>query len=81
VHGTVTDLGGAIDVRTAIGHGTTFTIWLPISDETPNASAEIAAEVPRGRGQSVMVVDGEGSLVMFAEEVLADHDADRDRSA
>ena len=29
VHGIVADLGGAIDVVTAIGSGTTFTIWLP----------------------------------------------------
>src|SRR5450631_2998072 len=31
VHGIVADLGGAIDVRTAVGQGTTFTIWLPIA--------------------------------------------------
>jgi PAS domain S-box-containing protein len=30
VHGIVTDLGGSIDVRTAVGRGTTFTIWLPV---------------------------------------------------
>jgi signal transduction histidine kinase len=30
VRSIVADLGGAIDVSTAIGRGTTFTIWLPI---------------------------------------------------
>jgi nitrogen-specific signal transduction histidine kinase len=72
VHSIVTDLGGAIDVRTAVGCGTTFTIWLPIGGEATVPSAEIAIEVPRGRGQSVMIVDDEQLLVALAEEVLAE---------
>ena len=40
VHGIVADLGGAIDVRTAVGRGTTFTIWLPIAGEATAPSAE-----------------------------------------
>ncbi|MDB6045479.1 MAG: hypothetical protein JWM63_4030 [Gammaproteobacteria bacterium] len=72
VHGIVTDLGGAIDVRTAVGRGTTFTIWLPIGGEATVPSAEIATEVPRGRGQSVMIVDDERLLVALAEEVLTE---------
>jgi PAS domain S-box-containing protein len=52
VHGIVMDLGGAIDVRTSLGRGTAFTIWLPIAGEIPVASVKAAAEVPRGRGQS-----------------------------
>ena len=33
VHGIVTELGGAIDVTTKAGEGTTFEIWLPIHGE------------------------------------------------
>jgi PAS domain S-box-containing protein len=29
VHGIITQLGGSIDVASALGQGTTFTIWLP----------------------------------------------------
>jgi PAS domain S-box-containing protein len=72
VHSIVMDLGGSIDVRTAIGRGTTFTIWLPVGGEATVPSAEIASEVPRGHGESVMVVDDEKSLVALAEEVLAE---------
>jgi hypothetical protein len=36
------------------GCGTTFTIWLPIGGEATVPAAEIASDVPRGRGQSVM---------------------------
>jgi PAS domain S-box-containing protein len=72
VHSIVTDLGGSIDVRTVVGRGTTFTIWLPVGAEAVVPSAEIASEVPRGHGESVMVVDDEKSLVALAEEVLAE---------
>jgi PAS domain S-box-containing protein len=72
VHGIVADLGGAIDVRTTVGRGTTFTIWLPIAGEVSIRSAEAATELPRGQGQTVMIVDDEKPLVALAEEILAE---------
>ena len=72
VHGIVADLGGAIDVRTTVGRGTTFTIWLPIAGEVAAPSAEHATELPRGDGQTVMIVDDETPLVALAEEILAE---------
>jgi len=72
VHGIVADLGGAIDVRTSVGHGTSFTIWLPIAGEAAVPSAKDAAELPHGQGETVMIVDDEKPLVALAEEMLAD---------
>ena len=72
VHGIVADLGGAIDVRSTVGRGTTFTIWLPIAGEVMVPSAEVAAELPHGQGQTVMIVDDETALVALAEEMLAE---------
>jgi CheY-like chemotaxis protein len=71
VHGIVADLGGAIDVRTAVGAGTTFTIWLPISGEAAAPRDQVDAQLPQGQGQAVMVVDDEKPLVAVAEETLA----------
>jgi len=71
VHGIVADLGGAIDVRTAVGGGTTFTIWLPVSGEAVAPVDEVDSELPRGNGQTVMIVDDEKPLVALAEEMLA----------
>jgi len=71
VHGLVADLGGGIDVRTTIGCGTTFTIWLPIAGEAKVPPADLATELPRGHGQTVMVVDDEKPLVALGEEILA----------
>ena len=72
VHSIVTDLGGAIDVRTTVGLGTTFTIWSPTAGEVSVRSAEVATELPRGHGQTVMIVDDEKPLVALAEEILAE---------
>jgi PAS domain S-box-containing protein len=72
VHGIVADLGGAIDVRTTVGHGTTFTIWLPIGGEAPIPLAKADTPLPRGQGQAVMIVDDEKPLVALGEEILAE---------
>jgi signal transduction histidine kinase/CheY-like chemotaxis protein len=72
VHGIVTDLGGAIDVRSVLGEGTRFEIWLPVTTEVAKSETTTAVrELPRGRGQTVMIVDDEPMLVALAEEMLA----------
>jgi PAS domain S-box-containing protein len=71
VHGIVADLGGAIEVRTAVGRGTSFMIWLPICGEAEAPTDEVDAGLPRGDGQAVMIVDDEKPLVALAEEMLA----------
>ena len=72
VHGIVTDLGGAIDVKTQAGAGTRFEIWLPIAGEISTPPKEAIGEPPRGNGETVMVVDDERALLALAEETLAE---------
>jgi PAS domain S-box-containing protein len=72
VHGIVVDLGGAIDVKSKPGEGTTFATWLPTSEQSAAAAPDRGGEAPCGRGESVMVVDDEGPLVAVAEEILAE---------
>jgi signal transduction histidine kinase len=71
VHGIVSDFGGAIDVTTQAGAGTTFTVWLPAAGETTRALTEPAGDLPQGNGETVMIVDDQSSLVALAEETLA----------
>jgi len=72
VHGIVADFGGEIDVATQLGVGTTFTIWLPAAGNMPRRLAEPAREMPRGSGQTVMIVDDERALLALAEDTLAE---------
>jgi CheY-like chemotaxis protein/two-component sensor histidine kinase len=71
VHGIVSDLGGAIDVTSNAGEGTTFEIWLPVAGETAMPPLEAASPLPRGKGETVMIVDDERPLVALAEEITA----------
>jgi PAS domain S-box-containing protein len=72
VHGIVADLGGAIDVSTSPGVGTRFEIWLPVTGETASSPVEASIPLPRGNGETVMIVDDERPLVALAEEIIAE---------
>ncbi len=71
VHGIVVDLGGAIEVTSTVGRGTRFDIWLPVAGEAAVADVEHARMLPRGNGETVMIVDDEQPLVELAEEIVA----------
>ena len=72
VHGIVTDLGGAIDVASALGTGTTFTVYLPRSGDAAERNEELDSDLPRGDGQRVLIVDDEEPLVQLATRTLVD---------
>jgi PAS domain S-box-containing protein len=71
VHGIVTDLGGAIDVVSQPGQGSTFDIYLPRSDAEAIDKADQAAPLPRGNGERVLLVEDERPLMLLTEEMLA----------
>jgi two-component system NtrC family sensor kinase len=48
VYGIVEAHGGTIDVRTAVGHGTTFTVELPLEPSSVAAEEDRAGAVSRG---------------------------------
>jgi PAS domain S-box-containing protein len=70
VHGIVTSVGGAIDVATELGNGSTFTVYLPRTGEAPESSSAEDRRLPRGDGQRVLIVDDEEPLVRLASETL-----------
>jgi len=70
VHGIVLDHAAALEVNSHPGAGTTFAVYLPLTEAEPvQEPAPLAA--PRGNGETILVVDDEESLVRLAEEVLA----------
>jgi len=72
VHGIVSDLGGAIDVASALGTGSTFTVYLPRSGDAVQPIEEKESALPRGAGQRVLIVDDEEPLVQLATRALTD---------
>ena len=71
VYAIVTDAGGAIDVRSALEQGSTFTIYLARAEAALAAAGEAAAPPPRGNGERVLLVDDEPNLLAMTAEVLA----------
>ncbi len=71
VYGIVTDSGGAIDVASRVGRGSTFTIYLPRVEGAIAPAEEEKTPVPRGNGQRIAVIDDEAPLVAVTTEVLS----------
>ena len=70
VYAIVTDAGGAIDVRSALKQGSTFTIYLARAEAALAAAGEAAAPLPRGNGERVLLVEDEANLLAMTAEVL-----------
>src|SRR3981189_2513837 len=71
VYAIVTDSGGAIDVKTAPGEGSTFVIYLAWAGVALASSDEAASSPPRGNGERVLLVEDEAPLLAGTAEVLS----------
>lgn len=72
VHGFVHQSGGAIDLESVVGEGTTFRLYLPVALESPTAAARQDAAVqsrPDGSGR-VLVVDDDEEVADLAGQLL-----------
>ena len=72
VHGIAMDLGGAIEVETAVGGGSSFAIYLPRTGDVTDPFKNKELALPHGSGQHILVVDDEEALARLAEQNLLD---------
>lgn len=74
VYGIVRQAGGHILVQSELGKGTTFEIFLPRAPRELReaAPAFVVKEIPRGGGQTVLVVEDETGVRELLVEMLRD---------
>jgi signal transduction histidine kinase len=72
VLGIVQGHKGFIRVSSKPGHGTRMAIYLPVL-ERPEGFRDESPELPTGRGQQILVVDDESSILQTASMMLEAH--------
>ena len=72
VHGIVSELGGAIDVASTVGEGSTFAVYLPRSGDVAQPRALSQQNLPRGNLQRILVVDDDPGLARLTSQRCAD---------
>ena len=75
IYGFARQSGGQVRIHSALGAGTTVTLYLPAVEQAAVAEPAPArlSEAPRAEaGQTVLIVDDEASIRMLVSETLAD---------
>ncbi len=70
VYGIVKQHGGAIQVDSEVGRGTTFCITLPRVADEAAAEEETEGAIPRGRGETVLVVEDREDVRLATQSML-----------
>jgi signal transduction histidine kinase len=69
VYGIVTQSGGSIDVRSAPGHGATFTVRLPVTHALAVEASRVEPD-PEGGAERILVVDDEETVRDLLAQML-----------
>ena len=72
VYGIVRQSGGSVAARSELGHGSTFTVFLPLVESSPGTPSEFraVAEQVATRSGTVLVVEDDDPVRGFATRVL-----------
>ncbi len=72
VHRIIKQHGGYIDVESEIGKGSTFTIFLPVSDENVIEPAPVTERPKMLKDKTILIIDDEVMLLSLLSEILTD---------
>jgi signal transduction histidine kinase/ActR/RegA family two-component response regulator len=71
VRNIVSSMGGAIEVQSTPGAGTTMSVYWPLLQPANTCSSSQPPTQASGEGQAILIVDDEPELVRLAEEIVA----------
>ena len=63
VHGLASQLGGALTIQSRLGVGTNIELWIPITQESPDAAVTIANKAPKSASAGVVLLVDDEELV------------------
>jgi PAS domain S-box-containing protein len=72
VHGLAVQLGGTLQLTSAVGKGTTATLVLPIATSAPEAESEAPSSPKVNRSAVILFVDDDPLIAMSTTEMLED---------
>jgi PAS domain S-box-containing protein len=70
IYGIITQAGGHAQIYSELGHGTTFTGYLPVTEEPAGDDTEPTMSHLGGSGQTILLVEDNDSLRVLTERVL-----------
>ncbi|MCC5834555.1 MAG: PAS domain S-box protein [Opitutales bacterium] len=72
VAGIVRSHGGFVTVESRLGKGSKFSIFLPAksAQPAPDPLSSDSIELPRGRGETILLVDDEASILSITRQML-----------
>jgi PAS domain S-box-containing protein len=75
VYGIAAQNGGFITCESALGNGTTFTVYLPFTGKPPLPDTQLPAEPPRAIAgtESVLLVEDDSALRALTKHILSSH--------
>ena len=75
VYGIMQQHGGFIEVRSETGKGTTFVLYFPVLEPSARAaSAPSPSAIPRGQGETVLVVEDNPTVLDVVKKMLVSLD-------